>query len=137
LREQLGDKRLRFTDDRRRRFGRQGEGLGRKVLVELGTIVMPETLLAWHRRLIAQKYDGSQKRSLGRPRTAEEMETLVARMAKENPSRAIGGFKHSPIWGTTSAAARSLRSWLGTEWNRPWSGNARRPGRSSWGSTGI
>jgi transposase InsO family protein len=84
LREQLGDKRLRFTDDQRRRLATKAKGLGRKVLVELGTIVTPETLLAWHRRLIAQKYDGSKKRSRGRPRTATEIETLVVRMANEN-----------------------------------------------------
>ena len=62
----------------------KAKGLGRKVLVELGTIVTPETLLAWHRRLIAQKYDGSKKRGPGRPRTAEEIETLVVRLANEN-----------------------------------------------------
>ena len=77
LREQLGDKRLRFTDDQRRRLAAKAKGLGRKVLVELGTIVTPETLLAWHRRLIAQKYDGSKKRSLGRPRTAAKIAALV------------------------------------------------------------
>lgn len=86
LREQLGDKRLRFTDDQRRRLAAKAKELGRKVLVELGTIVTPETLLAWHRRLIAQKYDGSNKRRPGRPRKAAEIETLVVRMAKENRS---------------------------------------------------
>ena len=65
LREQLGDKRLRFTDDQRRRLAAKAKGLGRKVLVELGTIVTPETLLAWHRRLIAQKYDGQQQTTPG------------------------------------------------------------------------
>jgi len=55
LREQLGARRLRFTDDRRCRLAAKAKGLGRKVLVELGTIVTPETLLAWHRRLIAHK----------------------------------------------------------------------------------
>jgi len=84
LREQLGDKRLRFTDDQRRRLAAKAKGLGRKVLAELGTIVTPETLLAWHRRLIAQKYDGSTRRGPGRPRTAAEIERLVVRMAKEN-----------------------------------------------------
>src|ERR1043166_5361386 len=63
LREQFVEKRLRFTDDQRRRLAAKAQGLGRKVLVELGTIVTPETLLAWHRRLIAQKYDGSKKRN--------------------------------------------------------------------------
>src|SRR5262244_1103857 len=48
LREHLGDKRLRFTDDQRRRLAAKAKLLGRKVLVELGTIVTPETLLAWH-----------------------------------------------------------------------------------------
>jgi hypothetical protein len=57
LREQLGGKRLRFTDDQRRRLAAKAKELGRKLLLELGTIVTPETLLAWHRRLIAQKYD--------------------------------------------------------------------------------
>jgi transposase InsO family protein len=48
------------------------------------TIVTPETLLAWHRKLIAQKYDGTEHRSPGRPRTAGEIEALVVRMAEEN-----------------------------------------------------
>jgi len=46
LREQLGGKRLRFTDDQRRRLAVKAKELGRKVLIELGTIVTPETLLA-------------------------------------------------------------------------------------------
>src|SRR5215471_505681 len=84
LREQLGDKRLRFTDDQRRRLAAKAKGLGRKVLAELGTIVTPETLLAWHRRLMAQKYDGSKRRGPGRPRKAAEMERLVVRLANQN-----------------------------------------------------
>jgi hypothetical protein len=43
-------------------------------------------LLAWHRKLVAQKYDGSGKRGPGRPRTADEIEVLVLRMAEENPA---------------------------------------------------
>jgi len=54
------------------------------VLAEVATIVTPEPLLAWHRKLIAQKYDGSGKRGPGRPRTAWEIEALVVRMAQEN-----------------------------------------------------
>ena len=46
--------------------------------------VTPETLLAWHRKLVAQKYDGSAKRAQGRPRSASELEALVVRMAEEN-----------------------------------------------------
>src|ERR1700674_5338286 len=54
------------------------------LLAEVATIVTPETLLAWHRKLIAQKYDGSDKRGPGRPRTAAEIEVLVVGMAEEN-----------------------------------------------------
>jgi len=49
----------------------------------VATIVTPETLLAWHRRLIAQKYDGSGKRGCSRPRKSAEIEDLVVRMATE------------------------------------------------------
>jgi transposase InsO family protein len=41
-------------------------------------------LLAWHRKLIAEKYDGHEKRGPGRPRTGKEIETLVVRLAEEN-----------------------------------------------------
>src|ERR1700722_10086638 len=58
LREQLGGRRLRLNDDQRRRLAVKARGLGRKVLAEVAILVTPETLLAWHRTLIAQKYDG-------------------------------------------------------------------------------
>src|SRR5918994_1087837 len=84
LREQLGGRRLRLNDDQRRRLAAMAKRLGRRVLAEIATIVTPETLLTWHRKLIAQKYDGSGKRGPGRPRTAGEIEALVVRMALEN-----------------------------------------------------
>ena len=55
LREQLGGRRLRFTDDQRRRLAAQAKGLGRRALSQMATIVTPGTLLAWHRKLIARK----------------------------------------------------------------------------------
>src|SRR5918992_5262419 len=84
LREQLGERRLRLTDDQRRRLAAKAKGLGRKLLAEVATIVTPETLLRWHQRLIARKYDGSGKRGPGRPRTASEIEQLVVQMAEQN-----------------------------------------------------
>jgi putative transposase len=84
LREQLGDRRLRLTDDQRRRLAAKAKMLGRKVLAEVATIVTPETLLAWHRKLIAQKYDGSANRRPGRPRKDREMEALIVWLAGEN-----------------------------------------------------
>ena len=84
LRELLAGRRLRLNDNQRRRLAARAKGLGRKILAELSTIVTPETLLAWHRKLIAEKYDGSGKRGVGRPPTDEEVEALVVRMAEEN-----------------------------------------------------
>ena len=84
LREQLGNKRLRLNDDQRRRLAAQAKKLGWRVLHELKTLVTPETLLAWHRKLIARKYDGSKQRGPGRPPTQDDLQQLVVRMASEN-----------------------------------------------------
>jgi len=84
LREQLGGRRLRFTDGQRRRLAAKAKGLGRTILAEVATIVTPETLLSWHRKLIAQKCDGSARRGAGRPRTEGELEALIVRLAGEN-----------------------------------------------------
>src|SRR3989475_9726250 len=86
LREQIGGRRMRFSDDQRRRLAARAKKIGRKLLNDVAAIVTPETLLAWHRRLIAKKYDGSANRRPGRPRTAAEIAALVTRMAKENRS---------------------------------------------------
>ena len=84
LRKQIGSRRMRFTDDQRRRLAAKAKKLGRKVLAQVVTIVTPETLLAWHRRLIAKKYDGSTYRTPGRPKTLAKISELVVRMAEEN-----------------------------------------------------
>jgi len=55
LREQIGSRRMRFTDNQRCRLAAKAKKLGRKVLAQVATIVTPETLLASHRKLIAQK----------------------------------------------------------------------------------
>ncbi len=87
LKEQLesGGKRLRFTDDQRRRLAAKGKPLGRKALRQIATIVTPETILGWHRRLIAAKWTYPQRRT-GRPGVMRGIRELIARMAEENPS---------------------------------------------------
>jgi transposase InsO family protein len=85
LREQLGGRRLRFTDAQRRRLAIAAKRVGRKGLLAIDTVVTPDTLLRWYRILVAQKYDGSGCRGIGRPRTAAEIEQLIVRMASENP----------------------------------------------------
>ena len=62
LRNQLKG-RLRLADDERITLAEIGKRLGRKALAEVAQIVRPETILAWHRRLIAKKFDGSKNRS--------------------------------------------------------------------------
>ncbi len=85
FREQLGGRRLRLTNDQRRRLAVKGKLLGRKILSEVAGIVTPDTILRWYRRLVAKKYDGSKKRKKpGRPPTAKEIADLVVRMANNN-----------------------------------------------------
>ena len=84
LRELHGKKRLRFTDDQRRRLARKGRALGRSALRDLDCVVTPDTILRWHRELIARKYDGSAGRGPGRPPLGREIRALTVRMASEN-----------------------------------------------------
>jgi len=87
LKAHLGGRRLRLTDTERRRLAALAHPLGRTRLKEIATLATPDTLLRWYKRLIAQKFDGSQqRRQLGRPRIVAEVEQLVMRMAEENPT---------------------------------------------------
>ena len=87
LREKLGKRRILLNDDQRRRWAVKGKVLGRKSLGKLAKIVRPDTLLRWHRELIARKWDHSDKRqSVGRPRIRQQIVDLALRMAQENPS---------------------------------------------------
>jgi transposase InsO family protein len=91
LKAQLSGRRLRLTDTQRRQLAALAQPLGRQRLKELATLVTPDTLMRWYKRLIAQKFDGSKHRAqLGRPRVVEEIEQLVIRMAEEN---AIWGYR--------------------------------------------
>jgi len=83
LKEHLGPRRLRFSDEQRVRLARKAKKIGFGKLREIAAIVTPQTLLAWHRRLIARKYDSSSKR-VGRPRTSGSIRKLIVRLAQEN-----------------------------------------------------
>jgi putative transposase len=76
--------RLRFTDDQRRRLAAKARTLGRRLLRDMATIVTPDTLLAWHRALIAKQSDGSPRRGPGRPPVMAEIRALIVRMATDN-----------------------------------------------------
>ena len=79
--------RVRLTDGERKTLAEIGQKLGKQALTEVATIVKPDTILAWHRRLVAQKFDGStQRKAPGRPTIDPELEALIVRMAQENRS---------------------------------------------------
>ena len=79
--------RLRLNDGERRTLAEIGNRLGKRALEAVANIVKPETLLGWHRRLVAKKFDGSKNRQYpGRPRIATDIEELVVRLAQENKS---------------------------------------------------
>ena len=91
--------RVRLTDRERTTLAALGKRLGKKALAEVMSVVTPETLLAWHRKLIAKKFDGSQHRRYpGRPRLDKEIEQLVVQFAKDNRSwgydRIVGALKN-------------------------------------------
>jgi transposase InsO family protein len=83
LKHQLGNKRLRLTDDQRRRLAVLGKSLGRRALTDVASLVTPDTILRWHRQLIADKWT-YKRRSHGRPRVMQVISELVVRMAREN-----------------------------------------------------
>jgi hypothetical protein len=79
--------RLRLSDPERTTLAEIGKRLGRKALAQVACVAKPDTILAWYRRLIAQKLDGSKHRSYpGRPRIDPKVEALIIRMAQENSS---------------------------------------------------
>ncbi len=86
LRNQLQG-RLRLTDGERTNLAEIGKQLGKRALEEVASIVRPDTILGWHRKLIARKFDGSKNRTYpGRPQIDDEIEQLILRFARENRS---------------------------------------------------
>lgn len=86
LREKLGDGRLLLNDDQRKRLAVKGKVLGRKRLGELGSLFTPDTILRWHRKLVATKWDYSDRpKKQGRPTIETGAVQLILRLAKENP----------------------------------------------------
>src|SRR4029453_15505985 len=90
---------LHLSDTERTTLAELGKKLGKRALEEVAKVATPDTILGWHRKLVAQKFDGSnQRKSWGRPRVDKELEDLVVRMAHENRSwgydRIAGALAH-------------------------------------------
>src|SRR5436190_15881898 len=77
LKERLRGKRIRFTDAERALLVRKAKAVGRKVLLELDTVVSPDTLLRWHRQFVAQKWNFTHRRRPGRPRIMGAIAELI------------------------------------------------------------
>ena len=88
LMQSQGKKRILLTDDQRRLLAVKGKSLDRKTLRELTTIVTLDKILRWHRQLVAQKWDYSDRRKKkpGRPRVRQIIVDLALRFARENPT---------------------------------------------------
>ena len=77
--------RLKLSDAERSTLGEIGHRLGRTALAEVATVAKPDTILAWYRKLVAHKFDGSKaRRGPGRPRVMRKVEQLIVRLAEEN-----------------------------------------------------
>ena len=86
LKDRLRGGGIHFTDAERALLARKAKAAGRKALLELDTIVSPDTLLRWHRRLVAQKWNFAERRGVGRPGIMRHISELIVRMAQDNRS---------------------------------------------------
>src|SRR5712692_71723 len=113
LRAQLRGRRVRLTDEDRRRLARRGQRLGRRLLSQVATIVTPDTILRWHRQLIARKWTYAKGRHC-RQGVLAEIRRLVVRMAEENPTwgytRIRGALKNVRHRVGRSTIARILKA---------------------------
>lgn len=112
LREQLGGTMPPLSDDQRRRLAAKGRVLGRRSLAEVATIVTPDTILRWYRRLIAAKWTYPTRRT-GRPGIMAEIRALIVRFAEENPRwgycRIQGAMRNLGHRVAPSTIARTLK----------------------------
>ena len=114
LLRKLGKKRLLLDDDQRRILAVKTHVIGRKALMELTTIVTPDTILRWHRELVAKKFDSSNKRKPGRPRIRQVIVDAIVRFATENPTwgydRIQGALKNLGYHIADSTVANVLKT---------------------------
>jgi len=109
LKDRLRGKRIRFTDAERALLARKAKAVGRKALLDLETIVSPDTLMRWHRRLIAEKWNFVHRRGPGRLGIMQKISALIVRMAQDNPGwgytriqGALGNLGHRVGRGTVA-----------------------------------
>ena len=112
LKSQFNGHRRRLTDEQRRQLAVKGRALGRKLLAQVACIVTPETILAWHRRLVALKWT-FHRRPVGRPPIALEVRTLIVKLARNdlnwgysNIRNRLGNFAHRVSRSTVASVLK-------------------------------
>jgi hypothetical protein len=113
LRKQIKG-RTPLSDGERQTLTEIGQKLGKQALEEVASLVKPDTILAWHRRLIAQQYDSSRQRNaLGRPKIDQELKALGVRIAQENLSwgydRIVGALANMGFTVSDQTVGNSLK----------------------------
>ena len=112
LKELHGDKRLNFTNEQRKRLARKGRKLGLNGLRKVTTLVTPETILSWHRKLIALKYTAKRRISPLR-KSQQEVRRMVVKIALENPtwgySRIVGALQNLGVRRSKTTIANILQ----------------------------
>src|SRR5580704_9009623 len=132
LQRQLGPDRVRFTRADRTLLAALLHRLPRHVLKRLRLVVRPDTVLRWHRDVVARRHARrSRPRRPGRPRTVRSIRVLVLRLVRENPGwgyRRVPGellvlgvkVAASTVWeilhdaGIDPAPERSPATWTGS-----------------------
>src|SRR4051794_8406696 len=125
--------RMRLSDPERSTLAEIGKRLGRAALQQVACVAKPDTILAWYRRLIARKFDGSKLRtSPGRSRIPPELEALIVRFARENSGWGYDRISEPwPISATPFPIRRWATSFDATGSSRHLSGARIPPGRIS------
>ena len=101
--------RLRLSDPERSTLAELGKRLGRKALAQVACVAKPDTILAWYRKLIAQKFDGSKhRRDPGRPPIEPKLEALIVQWRGRIPAGATTGLW--PLWRIWATQSR-IRLW--------------------------
>ncbi|MEZ4273219.1 MAG: hypothetical protein R3C68_17820 [Myxococcota bacterium] len=95
--------RLNLCDAERITLAKLGKALGKKALKEVANVVKPETILAWHRKLVAKKFDGSKNKYPGRPKINGQVEALIVRLPRRTkPGESSALINHLGHWTTRS-----------------------------------
>ncbi|MEM1221825.1 MAG: integrase core domain-containing protein [Verrucomicrobiota bacterium] len=75
-----------MSNTQRRKLAKKGKKLGRKGLMQYASIVTPDTILGWHRRLVALKYTAKRKIKTDRQKEMALIKEFCMKFAEENPT---------------------------------------------------